>query len=104
MKKILSLSVIFLVLPTMVGAATFSVSPSSQNITVGDTFTVNINLDTQNANIDGVDVRYLNYNPTLLQVQDADLSTPGIQIAPGSLMSLTPANSVNSTLGRITFS
>lgn len=104
MKKAFFLVVGALTLPFVAGAATLSISPSSQNVNVGDTFTVTVNLDTQNTNIDGVDLRYLNYNPALLQVQDANPSVSGVQIAPGSLMPSTLANSVNPTFGRVTFS
>jgi peptidoglycan hydrolase-like protein with peptidoglycan-binding domain len=65
---------------------------------------VTVNLDTQGAQIDGVDLRYLNFNPSLLQVQDANSGTAGVQVAPGSLMPLTLSNSVDNNLGRITFS
>ncbi|OHB08434.1 MAG: hypothetical protein A3I19_00115 [Candidatus Zambryskibacteria bacterium RIFCSPLOWO2_02_FULL_38_13] len=91
------------ILPSIASAATLSVSPSSQSISVGDIFSVTVNLDTQGAFIDGVDLRYLNYNPALLEMQDSNVSS-GIQIVPGSLMPATLANSVDTALGRITFS
>ena len=94
MKKVILIAGILLV-PSMASAATLSLSPSSQSVNVGDTFTVSINLDTQGASVDGVDIRYLNYNPALLQVQ---------QVTPGTLMPITPANSINASVGRITFS
>lgn len=103
MKRIFIVGAMLLV-PGMVGAATLSLSPSSQSVNVGDTFTVTVNLDTQNVNIDGVDLRYLNYNPALLQIQDANPSVSGVQVAPGTLMPSTLANSVNSDLGRLIFS
>ena len=96
MKKIITTLVLFL-LPAVAGAATLSVSPSSQTVNVGDIFSVIVNLDTQGASIDGVDLRYLNYNPSLLQIQ-------ATQITPGTLMPMTLANSINTSLGRITFS
>ncbi|HEY4480379.1 MAG TPA: cohesin domain-containing protein [Candidatus Paceibacterota bacterium] len=96
MKKVIAIIGMLLV-PSLASAATLSVSPSSQSVNVGDTFTVTINLDTQGSQVDGVDLRYLNYNPALLQVQ-------GNQITPGSLMPMTLANTVNSSNGRITFS
>lgn len=103
MKKI-ALIAIALLAPSLASAATLSVSPSSQSVTAGGTFTVTVNLDTQNASIDGVDLRYLNFNSALLEVQDANSGTAGVQIAPGSLMPLTLANTVDNSLGRITFS
>jgi hypothetical protein len=85
-------------------AATLSVSPSSSSTSVGQTFTLNILLDTQGQAIDGVDVYSLNYSPSLLQVQDSDAATAGTQISPGSLMTITSANSVNASTGKINFS
>ena len=94
MKKLLALITMFL-MPAIAGAATLSVSPSSQSVNAGDTFAVTVNLDTQNASVDGVDLRYLNYNSNLLQAQS---------VTPGNLMPMTLANSVDNNLGRITFS
>jgi hypothetical protein len=103
MKKIITAAILFL-LPTLASAATLSVSPSTQSVNVGDTISISVNLDTQGSSIDGVDLRYLNYNPALLQVQDANTSTTGVQITAGSLMPMTLANSVDTSLGKITFS
>jgi peptidoglycan hydrolase-like protein with peptidoglycan-binding domain len=85
-------------------AATLVLSPSAQAVNVGDTFTVQVLLDTQGQPIDGVDLQALNYNPYNLQVQDADLSTVGAQIQPGTLMPNTVANTVDTTNGKIVFS
>jgi hypothetical protein len=103
-KNILIASAIALVLPSVVSAATMSVSPASQSVKVGETFTVAIKLDTQGASIDGVDIRYLSFNPALLQVQDANPNLSGSQITPESLMAVTAANSVDNVQGRILFS
>ena len=51
-----------------------------------------------------VDIRYLNYNPALLEIQDEDLTQTGIQISPGSLMPSTVANIVDASTGKISFS
>lgn len=75
-------------------AATLSLSPSAKTIAVGETFTVDIMLDTQGVAVDGVDIQTLNYNPSNLQVV-------GTQITPGSLMSDTVINRVDN--GKITF-
>lgn len=103
MKKFLALSILIL-LPGLASAATLSVSPSSKSVNAGETFTVTVNLDTQNTAIDGVDLRYLNFNPTLLQVVDSNVSASGVQITPGTLMPATVSNNVNNSLGRIAFS
>ncbi|MDR3643037.1 MAG: cohesin domain-containing protein, partial [Candidatus Doudnabacteria bacterium] len=85
-------------------AATLTLTPSSQNLNVGDSVTVQIMLDTGGQAIDGVDIQALNYNPYFLQIQDADNSTAGTQIQAGSLMPNTLANSVDTTNGKIVFS
>lgn len=85
-------------------AATLSLSPSSVGYAAGDFFDVNVVLDTQNTSIDGVDVRYLNYNPSLLEVQDSNSSVTGVQITAGSLMPMSNINNVDSAVGKIQFS
>lgn len=94
----------FIMLPVIASAATLSVSPSSQSVKAGDIFSVSVYLDTQGSSIDGVDLRYLNYNPKLLQVQDSGTTQAGIQISPGNLMPSTLLNKVDQTAGRIAFS
>ncbi len=85
-----------------VQAATLSLSPSSGNYSSGQTFTVNILLDTKGAAVDGVDILYLNYDPDNLGVVDDNASQSGIQITPGALMPMTLANTASN--GKITFS
>ncbi|MCD6085618.1 fibronectin type III domain-containing protein [bacterium] len=85
-------------------AATLDLSSTSTSFQVGDIFEVQILLDTQNSQIDGVDIHYLNYDNSLLEVQDADSATSGVQIAPGSLLQETLVNSVEATSGKIDFS
>jgi peptidoglycan hydrolase-like protein with peptidoglycan-binding domain len=105
-KMIVSLSVLlasFFVV-SHASAATFSVSPASASYNVGEVFTVEVKLDTGGASIDGVDVRYIRFNPNVLQVIDSNSSVEGIQVTPGTLMSFTPTNTVDNTQGIITFS
>ena len=85
-------------------AATLSLSPSSGSRTVGDIFPVALLLNTQSLGVAGVDILYLNYNPSLLEVQDDDATVAGVQIAPGSLMPQTIVNVADATNGRISFS
>ncbi|MBI2063536.1 MAG: hypothetical protein HYT65_00895 [Candidatus Yanofskybacteria bacterium] len=83
-------------------AATLVVSPSVADIIVGGTFSVNILLDTEGAEIHGVDVNALNYDPAILEVQDANGIISGVQISPGTLMPVVTYNDVSG--GRIVFS
>ncbi|MEK7493743.1 MAG: cohesin domain-containing protein [Patescibacteria group bacterium] len=88
--------------------ATLALSPASGSYATGDIVSVNILLNTQSNPIQGVDIVYLNYNPTLLEVQDDDavvaINVPGAQIAPGTLMATTALNSVDTVAGKIAFS
>ena len=80
------------------------VIPYSGSWNVGDTFIIDIVINTDNNFIDGVDIRYLSYDPQILEVQDSDSNMPGVQIETGSLMPLTVANSVDVKKGAIIFS
>ena len=92
-QAILQASILFL-FPALASAATLSLSPSSQSVTVGQNFTVNVLLNAQGQAVDGVDISYLRYNPSLLQVQSATA---------GTLMPLTLSNNF-ATQGQIQFS
>lgn len=93
----------FVFFTSTLSAATLTLSPASANVTVGDIFSVQVLLNAQGALIDGVDIYRLNFNPLLLEVQDENAQTSGVQIAPGILMPNTGANSADNTLGKIVF-
>lgn len=80
-----------------VWAATLNFNPSTSNITVGQTFTIDINLDTQGASVDGADINSLHYNPQILQLQ-------GSGFVAGTLMPITVANTANTSTGTLVFS
>jgi hypothetical protein len=84
-------------------AATLTLSPTSGSFNPGDMFEVSVNLDTQGADFDGVDLRYLNYDKSRLEVVDADAAASGVQMKAGNLMPQTLDNKVES-LGKIIFS
>lgn len=91
------------ILPIRITAetATLSISAPSENYNVGDTFDADIMLDTGGVDVDGVDVYYLNYSPSLLEVQDADDGTPGVQIKKGDAFDIYVGNSVDTSAGKI---
>src|SRR6185436_12236869 len=76
-------------------AATLILSPASATYTAGQTYNVDILLNTSGVGIDGVDVYSLHYNSNILEVQDANLSTSGVQITAGTLLSQTLTNIVD---------
>ncbi|MFQ6058430.1 MAG: cohesin domain-containing protein [Anaerolineae bacterium] len=75
--------------PTVVPTATATqvpcrvlISPASQVIAVEETTTVDVRIEDV-ANLYGLELR-LHFEPSLLEVQDADPFRPGIQIQPGT--------------------
>jgi hypothetical protein len=84
-------------------AANLSLSPSAGNANTGNSFNVDIVLNSSGQSIDGVDA-VLSYNPSMLEIQDANSTAAGIQISAGSLMPVVTYNSVNSASGKILFS
>jgi len=83
--------------------ATLTLSPATNNISVGTNFDVAIVLNTNGQATVGADA-VLTYNPSELQVQDADSGTSGVQIKPGTLYPNTTLNSVDTTNGKISYS
>ncbi|MBX4187887.1 MAG: cohesin domain-containing protein [Candidatus Doudnabacteria bacterium] len=85
-------------------AATLSLSPTTNNVTVNNNFTVTVTLNTSGQAVDGIDLYYVNYNPSILEVVDSNSGQGGIQILPGTLLTQTIVNSADNTSGRIQFS
>lgn len=75
--------------------ATFALSPASGSYQIGDTFNVSVMLDTGGNATDGAAVRSINYDTSLLEVQDANSSQAGVQVQVGSLYVNTQENSVS---------
>jgi Immunoglobulin domain len=95
-----------LLVPTFARAATLSLTPSSGTFAVNSSVSVDVMLNNPTAqSIDGVDIFSLNYNPALLQIQDADVNTAGIQISANTaFLSDTAFNLVDTVAGKIKFS
>ncbi|MBM2820511.1 MAG: hypothetical protein HW405_271 [Candidatus Berkelbacteria bacterium] len=87
-----------------VAGPSLTLSPGSQTVAVDQTFNVNIIVDTAGLEADGVDVFHLHYDPAVLEVQDADTTSVGVQIQKGSIFPMWPANSVNTSSGEISIS
>lgn len=96
-KKISLVLLLTFLFPLSALAAKLSIDPVSKSVKVGDAFTLNINLNTENQFADGVDIHFLNYDKDKLEVQ-------GSAITVGTLFSMTPTNSVDAVNGRINFS
>ena len=85
-------------------SATLALSPASGSHGTNNIFSVNVMLDTHGSSVQGVDIISLHYDPSLLEVQDEDVSAIGVQVAPGVLMQNTVFNMADSAAGTITFS
>ncbi len=83
--------------------ATLELSPSTGSYEAGDIFAVDILLDTEGIDVVGVDV-ILNYPPNLLEVQDEDPGTAGVQITYGTLFDMSLGKVVDPINGKIRFS
>ena len=93
-------------LPVVLGSAsgaTVSLSPSSSQVNVGATTTVNIRVASVTS-LYGAEV-HLTFNPALLEVVDSDGGTAGVQIQPGTFLSadFTAQNVVDQAAGKIDF-
>lgn len=79
-------------------------SPETSNISVGETMSVKVLLDTKGISVSQVDFR-LKYDPTFFAVQDNDLEKAGIQIKDGTLFEVLLSTSpVNASAGVIQYS
>lgn len=85
-------------------ATQLSLDPQSKTVIVGDTFPVNIDLDTGGNKVDGVDVYALHFDPSLLQVVDDNPSKAGVQVQPGQILDVNAANIVDNKAGTIKLS
>ncbi len=85
-------------------SVSLTLSPESRSTPVGETFTIDIVLNTAKQTVYGVDINRLRFDPRILEVVDIDTATPGTQITAGSLMDATVFNSADNTLGTIQFS
>ena len=86
------------------GQPSLTLSPATGSYPVNGTISTAILLNTASRAIDGVDIRYLRFNPTLLEVIDENTSQNGIQIQAGTLMPITTANTADNALSTILFS
>ncbi len=81
--------------------ATLMLSPDSGNFAVGETFSVQVLLDTKSVEVSQVDFE-LKYDPDALEVQDSDRDRAGIQIKDGDLfevlLSTTPVDTRSGTI------
>lgn len=86
-----------------VGTAQITVAPSATSVKVGDQITATITIDTKGGESVGTDV-VLDYDPSILEVVDADSAAAGVQITKGTLYDFVPLNTVLLATGRISYS
>lgn len=85
-------------------SAMLALEPMAQEVAMGETFAVNIMLDTNGEPVDGVDIYSLRYDSSILSVVDDMTERQGVQITPGEAMDITVINSVDQNTGTINFS
>ena len=83
--------------------AKISLSPTVASFAPQTNFSVNIMVDSAGNPTYNTDV-YLKFNPAILQVQDSDAGTNGIQIQPSDLYPEIIYNATDNTLGEIKYS
>lgn len=80
-------------------------SPSSQTVAVNDIFTLDLYLNNADATEFDTVLSWISFDPAVLEVQDADAGTGGIQIESDPLgiygFNFHMANSADNTTGRI---
>ncbi|KND48703.1 MAG: hypothetical protein AB198_00070 [Parcubacteria bacterium C7867-003] len=81
--------------------STLSLDPQTNTVKKGETFAVNIILNTNDGSIDGVDIYGLHYDPTILEVVDDLPKQKGIQIESGKILPNNAVNSVDPSTGTI---
>lgn len=81
--------------------ATISLDPKTNLVKKGDTFAVNIMLNTNEGFIEGVDIYSLHYDPSILMVVDDNSKKTGVQVQTGTVLPNTAVNSVDPSTGRI---
>ncbi len=80
---------------------TMELSPDRSHVRAGESFLVEIGVQAGTQQVDTVDA-YLDFDPTILRVVDAN-GSPTTHIIPGQTLSTVTANGVNNALGRIHF-
>lgn len=91
---------VFAVKPAM--AASLSLSPASASKNVGDSFTVDVILDTQGVAVKGA-TAIIDYDTTALQVIDDDSSATGVNITAGPNLTQSLTNTVDTSIGQIRY-
>lgn len=105
MKKIVSVvigSVFFVFFAQSAFAASLSLSPASAEKNVGDSFPVDIVLDTQGVAVNGA-TAIISYDTEKLQVTDDDSSLTGVNISAGPNLTQVLTNSVDPSAGEIRY-
>ena len=90
--------------PSPYRGATMSLSPDESQYATGEIFIIDVLINTNNEPIDGVDIRYLVFDPKAVEIIDSEKNMPGTQIEAGELMPVTMANEADLEGGKILFS
>src|SRR5437867_4218261 len=83
---------------TAQGTVTMSLIPAAQTVNVGDTFTLDINVNAGAQQVDGASA-FVNFDATKFQVVDQNANTAGVQITPGTAMDTVFTNCAGNVNG-----
>lgn len=83
-------------------AATFTLSPATKTVAIGENFEVSIILDTGGQSTNGGKA-IVSFDPLKFSVVDSNLLVTGIQVSPGTVFTTTQiSNTADNTVGKIT--
>jgi hypothetical protein len=88
---------------TALEGVNLSIQPSTETVGVGEVFELVIQADAGVQPVSGIDA-FVDFVPAHLEVVDADVGAPGIQITPGSALPTVIVNEADNYLGTIDFS
>jgi LysM repeat protein len=93
--------------PSQQSETTVSIQPATQTIHVGETTTVDVQIDNV-SNLFGVDLR-LSFDPSIVKVVDSNPLVDGVQVEPGAFLDISGGkgfvvdNSADNTAGTINY-
>ncbi len=85
------------------GEVNISLQPSTEHVGVGEVFDLIIQAEAGDQPVSGISA-FIDFDPTYLEVLDADTGTGGIQITPGSTLTTVLLNEADNSMGTIDYS
>jgi len=80
-----------------------SLQPATEHVGVGEVFDLIIQAEAGDQPVSGISA-FIDFDPAYLEVVDADAETGGIQITPGSTLTMVMLNEADNSIGTIDYS